>query len=52
MSAYLGMLSPDDGDRLVTKARDFWKSQGYKIKTFALRAPTSVDNFRRRHGSE
>ena len=44
MSAYLGMLSPDDGDRLVTKARDFWKSQGYKIKTFALRAPTSVDN--------
>ncbi len=44
MSAYLGMLSPDDGDRLVTKARDFWKSQGYQIKTFALRAPTSVDN--------
>jgi hypothetical protein len=44
MSAYLGMLSPDDGDRLVTKTRDFWKSQGYKIKTFTLRAPTSVDN--------
>lgn len=44
MSAYLGMLSPDDGDRLVTKARDFWKSQGYKIKTFTLRAPTFVDN--------
>ncbi|NUR63445.1 MAG: hypothetical protein HOV87_33015 [Catenulispora sp.] len=44
ISAYLGMLSPDDGDRLVTKARDFWKSQGYKIETFTLRAPTSVDN--------
>lgn len=33
-----------DGDRLVTKARDFWKSQGNKIEMFTLRAPTSVVN--------
>lgn len=43
MSAYLGMLSPDEGDRLVTKARDYWKSQGYTIEKFALQAPTIVD---------
>jgi hypothetical protein len=44
MTADLGMLSAADADQLVTKARDFWKGQGYKIESFSLQAPTMIDN--------